>query len=97
MKLLDPEEGELRELKEAGISTKKRELKVDDLTFSPNPNNGKFNLSFALEEKKAVTINIYDINGNIVYSETLKDFLGTFIYNTIGCKLQVTGHQTFNM
>jgi len=78
LELLDPEKKELKDLKKAGIDTKKSELNVENLKFSPNPSDGKFNLSFTLEEKKEVTINIYDINGNVVYTETIKDFQGTY-------------------
>ena len=78
LELLDPEKKELKDLKKAGVDTKNRELEIDDLRFSPNPSDGKINLSFTLEEKKTVTINIYDINGNIVYTETIRDFQGTY-------------------
>lgn len=69
---------DLEDLKDAGVKTKKKELQLENLKFSPNPNNGKFNLSFTLAEKKKVTINIYDLNGNVVYTETLKDFQGEY-------------------
>lgn len=78
LELLDPKKKELKDLKKAGVNTKKRELEIDDLRFSPNPSDGKITLSFTLEEKKTVIINIYDINGNIVYTETIKDFQGTY-------------------
>jgi hypothetical protein len=78
VELLNPEENELKELKDSGIKTKKRELNVENLKFSPNPSNGKINLSFTLKEMKDVTINIYDINGNVVYTETINDFQGTY-------------------
>jgi hypothetical protein len=75
---LPAEENDLESLKDVGVKTKNRSLDVENLKFSPNPNNGKFNLSFTLKEKKKVTINIYDINGNVVYSETLKEFQGDY-------------------
>jgi len=73
-----PDNASKDELKSAGIKEKNGELAIDDLVFSPNPSNGKFNLSFTLREKKKVTINIYDMKGHIVYSESLKDFQGTY-------------------
>jgi flagellar hook assembly protein FlgD len=76
--VLGPEEASAEELKSAGIKEKKGELEVENLKFSPNPSNGKFNLSFSVKEKKKVTINIYNIKGNLVYSETLKDFEGAY-------------------
>lgn len=75
---LPAEENDLEKLKSAGVKTKNRDLEVENLKFSPNPNNGKFNLSFTLKEKKKVTINIYDMKGNLVYSETLRDFQGDY-------------------
>jgi hypothetical protein len=74
----EPEDATQEELKSAGIKEKKGNLEVENLKFSPNPSNGKFNLSFSVKEKKKVTINIYNIKGNLVYSETLKDFEGTY-------------------
>jgi len=71
-------EKDMESLKNVGIKTKNRELQLENLKFSPNPSNGKINLSFELVEQKKVTINIYDINGNIVYSEILKDFQGEY-------------------
>ncbi|MBE0639385.1 MAG: T9SS type A sorting domain-containing protein [Bacteroidales bacterium] len=68
----------VEELKTAGIETGNGELEPIDLTFAPNPNNGTFNLSFSLKEKGTVSINIFDINGSLVYSETLKDFEGKY-------------------
>jgi len=78
IELLNPEENEIKELKDAGIKTRKRELDVESMKISPNPSNGKINLSFSLEERKDVTINIYDINGNVVYTETINDFQGSY-------------------
>jgi len=65
-------------LKSAGVKTKNNDLEIEDLKFAPNPNNGKFTLSFNLKEKKKVTINIYDLKGNLVYTETIKDFEGFY-------------------
>jgi hypothetical protein len=75
---LPAEKNDLETLKSAGVKTKNKDLDVENLKFSPNPNNGKFNLSFTLKEKKKVTITIYDMKGNIVYSETLRDFQGNY-------------------
>lgn len=74
----EPEAVTQEELKSAGIKEKNGDLEVENLKFSPNPSNGKFNLSFSVKEKKKVTINIYNIKGNLVYSETLKNFEGTY-------------------
>ena len=77
-RFISAEDASEGDLKDAGIKGKSRTLEVENLKFSPNPSNGKFNLSFTLKEKKKVTINIYDLNGNLVYNETLKDFQGEY-------------------
>ncbi len=71
-------ETEKETLKSAGVKTKNNELEIEDLKFAPNPSNGKFTLSFTLKDKKKVTINIYDLQGNLVYTETIRDFEGNY-------------------
>lgn len=73
-----PDNVTVEELKTSGIEPGNCELEPIDLKFAPNPNNGAFNLSFTLKEKGTVTINIFDINGSLVYSETMKDFEGNY-------------------
>jgi hypothetical protein len=53
-------------------------LKVEQLNFYPNPNNGKFNLSFNLKEKATTTISIFNSEGKKVYDESLQDFSGDY-------------------
>nr|NQU92836.1 T9SS type A sorting domain-containing protein [Bacteroidota bacterium] len=72
------DEDDKQELKDAGIKSRKKDLEFEDLKFAPNPSTGKFNLSFTLKEKNNVTINIFDLKGNLVYTETLRDFQGTY-------------------
>ncbi len=60
---------------------KKKELNVDDLTFSPNPNDGKFDLNFKLNKKAPVHIRIFDMNGKEVYSENISNFSGQYQNN----------------
>ncbi len=73
-----PDYASAEELKSAGIKEKNGNLAIENLNFSPNPSNGRFNLSFTLLELKKVTINIYNLKGNRVYSETLRDFGGNY-------------------
>lgn len=54
------------------------ELKVEHIDFYPNPNNGRFNLSFELKETGTTTIEIANKDGKQVYLEKLKDFSGKF-------------------
>ena len=54
------------------------ELSIDDLKFSPNPNNGKFNLSFSLKSHEDVQVSIFNLEGKSVYEESLKNFTGKY-------------------
>jgi hypothetical protein len=55
-------------------------LKVEHLDFFPNPNNGKFNLSFKLANKGDTKVSIVNMQGKLVYNQTLTNFIGE--YNT---------------
>ncbi len=59
----------------------KKELSVKDLKFSPNPNDGKFDLNFELSKKQSVQIKIVDLQGKEVYNETVSDFNGKYSSN----------------
>ncbi len=59
------------------ISTK-NDLNVESLAFSPNPNEGVFNLSFNLPEGNDVIIRMFDSAGKEVYTETVKNFYGAY-------------------
>lgn len=58
-----------------------RELKPLDMKFFPNPNDGRFNLSFLLAEKTPVEISIIDLLGNKVYQAKPINFPGYFNHN----------------
>jgi len=66
----------------------KNNLKPSELNYYPNPNDGKFNLKFNLEQKGEVIVKVLDILGNEIYKETLLDFNG--IYDN---QLDLTGHE----
>lgn len=53
-------------------------LKIDNMNFYPNPNSGKFNLTFTLPEKGDTEITILNIDGKIVYKESLPNFSNTY-------------------
>ncbi|MES2762843.1 MAG: T9SS type A sorting domain-containing protein [Bacteroidota bacterium] len=53
-------------------------LNIEKMNFYPNPNTGKFNLSFNLPEKGDTEINIMNIDGKIVYKEKLAGFSGNY-------------------
>ncbi len=59
----------------------KKELSINKLKFSPNPNDGKFDLSFKLNKNEPVQIKIFDVQGKVVYSEKVSDFSGKYANN----------------
>jgi hypothetical protein len=75
-----PNEADKLMLKKAGAKVEDAEttLKPGDLTFYPNPNDGKFELSFDVPEKNDLVIKIYDMNGKEIYSDKRKNFEGSF-------------------
>ena len=75
---LDKEDEE--KLQEISANSK---LKTDDLElahfeFFPNPSEGLFKLSFDVEKPVDTEVNIYDLNGKIVYNKFFKNFSGEF-------------------
>lgn len=76
---MDITEADLEELKKLGKNgTTDQQLKVEKINFYPNPNDGKFNLSFELKERGNTDINIMNIEGKNVYHEFLENFSGTY-------------------
>lgn len=41
----------------------------NDLSIYPNPNNGEFNIEFNPKSGEAITIEVYDIRGRIIYNK----------------------------
>ncbi|MGB0887064.1 MAG: T9SS type A sorting domain-containing protein [Vicingaceae bacterium] len=62
-------------------NSKKKELAINKLKFSPNPNKGKFDLSFEINKKRPVQIKILDLQGKEVYNELVSDFDGKYFKN----------------
>ena len=56
----------------------KKELKLNNLQYYPNPSNGKFKLSFSAAKGELTTVKIYDQEGKEVYSEEFPQFAGSF-------------------
>jgi len=48
------------------------------LRVSPNPNNGRFNLSFRVATKSDLWIDILDATGNKVFTANQADFIGSY-------------------
>jgi hypothetical protein len=80
VKIDDLDESDLKKLENSDVisSSGKNNLKIEKLDFYPNPNNGKFNLSFTLSEKGKTKITVLDSNGKEVYKEVLPDFTGNY-------------------
>lgn len=51
---------------------------IQKLQFSPNPNSGQFTLSFNLPEKGRTVVNIYDLQGKLVFEDNLGRFQGEY-------------------
>ncbi len=54
------------------------EPKIDDLTVYPNPSDGAFKLKFNLEQKGDTQVLLFDKEGNKLYEENLKGFVGEY-------------------
>lgn len=65
-------------LKSEGRTSFNENLKIDKVYFYPNPNNGRFNLSFNLSNNGDTEISIFNIEGKRVYNEILEDFTGDY-------------------
>jgi hypothetical protein len=77
---VDIKDADEKELKRLGQSNgdKENKLKLSNMNFYPNPNTGKFNLSFNLPEKGDAEVTILNTEGKIVYSEKLPAFSGSY-------------------
>lgn len=73
------DEDDYKSLESKGIkNTKGNQLKLKDLSISPNPSDGNISLDFISESKKTLKINIYGLDGKKVYSEKMKNFEGKY-------------------
>ena len=53
-------------------------LDAKDLKFSPNPNFGKFNLSFSLPVTGKLEVIILNLSGQIVFEDVIENFSGQY-------------------
>ncbi|GAB3532168.1 hypothetical protein GCM10027443_15510 [Pontibacter brevis] len=68
-------------LKEAGAAVemkKKEALDVERISFYPNPNNGRFNLNFTLEDKGTTRVSVMDSKGEEVFVDTVEKLAGEY-------------------
>ncbi len=70
---VDPKDADM---KKAGISTKSN-LIPTEISYSPNPGNGRFTLKLTLEQKEPVVIRVLDSLGKEVFNESVADFSGS--------------------
>lgn len=68
-----------KDLPQTATGINKNKLELDELTFSPNPNDGRFNLNFSsANTKKPVTVKIFDLQGKEIYTEKVNKFSGKY-------------------
>jgi len=78
IKLVDVSKSEAEDLANKAGETFDNELELGEISFSPNPNTGKFNLNFFLSESGDTDVRLLDMQGRPVYEETLKKFEGNY-------------------
>ncbi|MCB0402500.1 MAG: T9SS type A sorting domain-containing protein [Flavobacteriales bacterium] len=78
MTMISTDGDDQKQMPEVLTSDSRKELEMEKINFSPNPNDGKFNLNFELSKKAPVQIQIFDIQGKEVYNESIKNFSGTY-------------------
>ena len=54
------------------------DLALETFTVGPNPNTGKFSLSFDISSKGETEIRVLDLNGETIYTEDLGNFSGNY-------------------
>lgn len=72
----DATENDLKRIGEKSKADGK--LGIKDMTFYPNPNNGKFNLKFTMPDKGNTDITIMNLDGKVIYNEHLENFSGSY-------------------
>lgn len=72
------EASSLQESTQGQFKAEGAHLNLENLSFYPNPSDGLFNLSFDLDQKAPVSIQVFDLNGVSVYKNDVNDFNGNF-------------------
>lgn len=75
--ITDVNQNEMKLLGKAGSETDGK-LKIEKMSFYPNPSSGKFNLSFTLPNKGDAEVIIMNTEGKDVYKEKLSNFSGSY-------------------
>jgi hypothetical protein len=80
-KVEDITAAEKEQLKATGTPVEmkaREELKVEEINYHPNPNNGRFNLSFTLKNKGTTVVRILDDKGQEVFVDTVEKLSGAY-------------------
>lgn len=64
------------ELDENDVNIKKNEFDDGGLNAFPNPNNGKFIITYFSQKESSVQIRILDVHGKIIYTEPIQKIQG---------------------
>lgn len=75
-------------------SSAENALTDDIFAIYPNPSNGVFTLNFVADKSSACSIKIFDILGNIVYTDILHSVIGE---NTVDINLSNSGQGIYQM
>ncbi len=75
--ILDPDAKEREQLSAKELN-ESEQLKIENLDFFPNPNQGKFMLKFNLATKGDTKVSIVSAEGKVVYHEALDNFSGAY-------------------
>ena len=62
----------------AWLTTSIAEININNLTIYPNPSNGIFNIVFNSNTKQDIDLRVYNILGEVIFSDSLKDFNGDY-------------------
>jgi hypothetical protein len=54
------------------------ELEISDLSFYPNPSQGKFTVSFSSEANKNISVKLLDLSTKVLFEESIDNFNGTY-------------------
>jgi hypothetical protein len=68
----------IRKLEEGEFKVKSAVEDLPELSFYPNPSNGRFRLRFKVEEELDLSIQITDHEKEIIYARKMEDFYGTY-------------------
>ena len=77
IKITDINEKEKKEFNKS-FDLKPDNLKVYNLKYYSNPNNGKFTLDFDLNSNESIEIQIFNMSGEKIYDELMENFTGEY-------------------